>query len=146
MRLYESMFLVDNTRARGDLEGVMAELREMVERAGGEVVNCDKWDERKLAYEISGQRRGTYILCHWNGPPTASARVERQCRLSSLVLRVLNVVDEDGVEVVKPREEPAHYGAQASGRDRDRDQGRPARNQERPGSTGKGREARGSRH
>ncbi len=118
MRLYESMFLVDNTRARGDLEGVITELREMVERAGGEVVNCDKWDERKLAYEVSGQRRGTYILCHWNGPPTAPARIERQCRLSGVVLRVLNVVDEDGIEVVKPREEFVRHGPPASRGDR----------------------------
>ncbi len=107
MRLYESMFLVDNTRARGDLESVIAELRELVERADGEILNCDKWEERKLAYEISGQRRGTYVLCHWNGPSTAPARVERQCRLSSLVLRVLSVVDEDGVDIAKPREEVA---------------------------------------
>lgn len=108
MRLYESMFLVDNTRGRADLEGVTAELKEIVERAGGEVVNCGKWDERKLAYEISGQRRGTYILCHWNGPSTAPAKVERQCRLAGVVLRVLNVVDEDGAEIAKPREETTY--------------------------------------
>ncbi len=112
------MFVVDNTRARGDLEGVIAELREMVERAGGEILNCDKWDERKLAYEISGQRRGTYILCHWNGPSAAPARVERQCRLSGLVLRVLNVVDEDGVEIAKPREEAAYRRDRKSTTDR----------------------------
>ena len=119
MRLYESMFLVQNTRARENLEGVIAELREMVERAGGEVVNCDKWEERKLAYEIGGQRRGTYILCHWNGTPGAPARVERQCRLSGVVLRVLNVVDEDGVETAKPREEPASRRDRDGRRDRE---------------------------
>ena len=108
LRLYESMFLVDNSRAREGLDGVIAELRGMVDRAGGEVVNCDKWDERKLAYEINGQRRGTYVLCHWNGPPDAPAKVERQCRLSGVVLRVLNVLDEDGVDIVKPREESAY--------------------------------------
>ena len=118
MRLYESMFLVQNTRARSDPEEVIAELKEMVVRAGGEVVNCDKWDERKLAYEINKQRRGTYVLCHWNGPPSAPAKVERQCRLSDVVLRVLNVVDEDGVEIAKPREEFARHGAQASRGDR----------------------------
>jgi small subunit ribosomal protein S6 len=102
------MFLVSNTRAKESLDGVIAELTELVSRAGGEVVNCAKWEERKLAYEINGQRRGTYILCHWNGPPAAPAKVERQSQLSSLVLRVLNVLDEDGVENPKPREEPVH--------------------------------------
>ncbi len=115
MRLYESMFLVENTRAKEDLDGVIAELGEIVSRAGGEVVNCDRWEERKLAYQIDGRRRGTYVLCHWNGPPAAPAKVERQSRLSSLVLRVLNVVDEDGITVLKPREELAPR------RDRDRE-------------------------
>ncbi len=121
MRLYESMFLVSNTRAKDGLDEVIAELTELVSRAGGEVVNCDKWEERKLAYEINGQRRGTYILCHWNGPPAAPAKVERQSRLSALVLRVLNVLDEDGTESLKPREEPAH--SRDRDRDRDRDRG-----------------------
>jgi small subunit ribosomal protein S6 len=114
LRLYESMFLVSNTRAKEGLDDVIAELTDLVSRAGGEVVNCGKWEERKLAYAIDGQRRGTYILCHWNGPPGAPAKVERQSRLSPLVLRVLNVLDEDGIENVAPREEPVH------GRDRER--------------------------
>jgi small subunit ribosomal protein S6 len=134
LRLYESMFLVDNARAKEDLDGTVAELREMVERVGGEIVNCDKWDEKKLAYAINGQRRGTYVLCHWNGPPGAPAKLERACRLSALVLRVLNVLDEDGIEIVKPRED--HGYRRDRDRDMDRDRGR---------GRGRDRETRGGR-
>ena len=74
MRLYETMFLVDNGRAKDDLDGILAELGEMVARAGGEMVNIGKWDERKLTYEIKHQRRATYVLAHWNGPPDGPAR------------------------------------------------------------------------
>jgi len=105
-KLYETMFLVDNTRAKDHVEDVVADLREMVVRAGGEVVNCEKWDERKLAYTIAGRKRATYCICHWNGPPDAVAKLERACRLSEMVLRVLNVCDEDGLEMPSPREDP----------------------------------------
>ena len=105
MRLYETMFLVNGARAKENVEPLVAELTEMVARTGGEVVNCDKWEERKLAYQIAHQRRGVYVLCHWNGPPDAPAKLERACRLSEAVLRVLTVVDEDGIEMPKPREE-----------------------------------------
>ncbi len=99
------MFLADNTKAKEDIDGILAELGEIVTRAGGEVVNIDKWDERKLTYEIKRQRRGTYVLCHWNGPIDAPAKVERSCLLSETVLRVLNLRDEDGTEIKSPREE-----------------------------------------
>ncbi len=124
MRLYESMFVVNNTRAREDLDGLIAELKAMVERAGGTVVNCDKWDERKLAYEIGGQRRATYVLCHWNGPSSAPAKLERQSGLSAVVIRVLNTLDEDGIAIAKPREEPVQRRDGDRDRDRDRDRGR----------------------
>lgn len=99
------MFLVDNGRAKDDLDGILAELGEMVARAGGEMVNIGKWDERKLTYEIKHQRRATYVLAHWNGPPDGPARIERSCALSETVLRVLTLRDEDGTEIMSPREE-----------------------------------------
>lgn len=105
MRLYETMFLADNTKAKEDLDGVLAELGEIVTRGGGELVNIGKWDERKLTYQIKRERRGTYVLCHWNGPADAPAKVERSCSLSETVLRVLTVHDEDGTEIKGPREE-----------------------------------------
>ena len=110
MRLYETMFLVDNAKAKENVEAVAAELKEMLERFGGEVINCEKWDERKLAYQIVKQRRGTYMLSHWNGPPDAPAKLERACQLSDTVLRVLTVLDEDGIEVPKPREDTRRDG------------------------------------
>jgi small subunit ribosomal protein S6 len=115
LRLYETMFLVDNSRAKENVDAVAGELKSLVERAGGEVVNCDKWDERKLAYEIAGLRRGTYVLCHWNGPPDAAARLERLCRLSETVLRSLTVRDEDGIEIAGPRQEPRGAREPAAG-------------------------------
>jgi small subunit ribosomal protein S6 len=136
LRLYESMFVVDNARAKENLQGVMDGLKEMLARAGGEVVNMGKWDERRLTFQIKRQRRGTYILCHWNGPPGAPPKLERACRLSESVLRILTIVDEDGVEIAKPREE---YHARRDGfgragrsqdrgaRDRGKDRGKDSR-------------------
>ncbi len=122
MRLYESMFLVDNSRAKEDVDGVVEELKELVTRTGGEVVNAGKWDERKLMYQIDRHRRGTYVLCHWNGPADAPAKLERQCLLAESVLRVLTVRDEDGTEIKGPRDD--YHPRRDRDRDRDRDRGR----------------------
>lgn len=101
MRLYEAMFLVDAARAREKIDPVLDDLRGMVERVGAEVVSCEKWDERRLAYRIKRHRRGTYVLCHFNGPPDSIVKLERACKLSDSVLRVLVVRDEDGIETSK---------------------------------------------
>jgi small subunit ribosomal protein S6 len=99
------MFIVDNGRAKQNLDAVLGELKDLIARAGGELVNIDRWDERKLAYEIKKQRRGTYVLSHWYGPADAPAKAERQCGLSETVLRVLTVQDEDGTRIAKSRQE-----------------------------------------
>jgi len=135
LRLYESMFVVDNAKAKENLQEVMDGLKEMLARADGEVVNMGKWDERRLTFQIKRQRRGTYILCHWNGPQDAPPKLERSCRLSEWVLRVLTVVDEDGVEIAKPREE---YHARRDGFGRaGRSQDRGARDRDRGKDRGK---------
>ena len=61
----------------------------MVERHGGEVLLIKKWDERKLAYEIKKQKRGTYIICYYKGPGASVTAIERDVNLNDDVLRVL---------------------------------------------------------
>ena len=48
-----------------------------------------KWDDRRLAYEIKGQKRGVYILAYFKAPGVDISHVERDCNLSEKVLRAL---------------------------------------------------------
>ncbi|MBN1257553.1 MAG: 30S ribosomal protein S6 [Planctomycetes bacterium] len=98
MKLYEAMFIVNNNAAKENYEKVEAEALGCITRHGGEIVNTIKWDERRLTYEINKQKRGTFILCHFNAPHDAIGKIEKQCRLSEVILRVLIVVDTDGPE------------------------------------------------
>ena len=101
-KLYEAMFIVDSAKAKEDYAKMEGECLGCVTRHGGEIVKSVKWDDRKLAYEIKKIRRGTYILLHFNADPAAITRIERQCALNENVLRVLILVDEDGVETDLP--------------------------------------------
>ncbi|MFH0910990.1 MAG: 30S ribosomal protein S6 [Planctomycetota bacterium] len=101
MRLYEAMFLVNQNSAKEHYEKVEAEVCNCITRHGGEIVNTLKWDERRLAYEIKKQKRAVFVLVHFNAPTDSIARIERQCRLSEIILRALIILDEDG-PVVEP--------------------------------------------
>jgi len=88
-RLYEGLFLVDSGQAAADWDGVIAAIEKALKRADAEVVSIKKWDERKLAYDVEGKSRGTYILAYFNSDPVKIASIERDVTLSEQIIRVL---------------------------------------------------------
>lgn len=85
---YEAMFLMSQSVA-ADLGGAVAHINEILARGHAEVVAMRKWDERRLAYEIKGQKRGVYILAYFKAASKDIAHIERDCNLSEKVLRTL---------------------------------------------------------
>jgi len=89
IRLYEGMFLVDSGKAASDWEKMLATIKNVLNRAGAEVVSIEKWDERNLTYEINKQTRGTYILSYFKADSSRVKEIERYSRLSEEIMRVL---------------------------------------------------------
>ena len=87
--LYEALFLVSQAALSTDSAGVTAHVEEMLDRAEAETLTLQKWDERKLAYPIEGQKRGTFLIAYFKARPTQIANIERDCNLSEQVLRVM---------------------------------------------------------
>jgi small subunit ribosomal protein S6 len=85
---YEAMFLLP-AGASAEMEKSQQLVRGIIERHGGEVVVLKKWDERKLAYEIGGQKRGLYIIAYFRAPGTAVTPIEREVNLSEDIIRVM---------------------------------------------------------
>lgn len=85
---YEAMFLLSQAQA-ADLGAAVDHLREVIAHAGAELVAMKKWDERRLAYEVDKQKRGTYILAYFSSDPVNIATIERSCNLSEKILRTL---------------------------------------------------------
>ena len=88
-KLYEGMFLVDSSKAGADWDGIMAAIRTILEKAGAEIDSIKKWDDRRLAYEIKGKSRGTYILSYFRVDGERIQDIEKSVRLSEKIMRVL---------------------------------------------------------
>ena len=88
-KLYEAMFLVDSADAGSDWDGVIAAITKILERAKVEIVSIKKWDDRKLAYEIKGKSRGTYLLCYFRSDGQRNHEIEKGVQLSERIIRVL---------------------------------------------------------
>lgn len=109
---YETMFVVNPSVVTTDeeLAPVMERFRQLVVDNGGEVLSISKWDKRRLAYEIAGQREGIYVLMFFKSEPSVQKELDRVFRISDEVIRHLikRVEEKDIVEPPKPAaEEPA---------------------------------------
>jgi small subunit ribosomal protein S6 len=103
---YEAMFLL-GPQAATEPEAAINLCRGIIERHGGKIMVIKKWDERKLAYPIGGQKRGTYVLSYFKGPGSAVVPIERDVSLSEEVLRVLvsraDHLNKDEMEAAQPQ-------------------------------------------
>ena len=67
------------------------EVEGYVEAAGGEMLVSRLWEERRLAYAINGQRKGTYWLIYFRLPTLRLTELTRQCEINDGILRQLFV-------------------------------------------------------
>ena len=95
--LYEAMFLVDSAEATSDWDGINTVIRTILEKAEAEIVSMRKWDERRLAYEVNGKSKGTYILCYFKADGGRIREIERNVQLSERIMRVL-ILSTEGRE------------------------------------------------
>ena len=116
-RRYEGMFLVESGLASKDWDATEKKLREVVERSGGSVLSSGRWDERKLAYEIGGAKRGTYWLCYFQADGEAPGKIRRTAALSDTVLRCMVLAMDLAEEV--PQDVTTRRTTVAIGEDRE---------------------------
>ncbi|MBC8202235.1 MAG: 30S ribosomal protein S6 [Planctomycetes bacterium] len=88
IRTYEGMFLFPQS-ATANLQEAADHVKGILDRCGATIVSFQKWDDRRLAYEVQGNKRGVYFLAYFTAPTTALAEIERRCNLSEELLRTM---------------------------------------------------------
>lgn len=84
---YEGMFLVDAGQPNAQV--ALEPVRHVLERSEAEILSLKPWDERRLAYEIQGRKRGLYILGYFRLDPSKVVELEHDCLLNEKILRSL---------------------------------------------------------
>ncbi len=88
-QVYEGLFIFDSNKYARDQATLPGEVEAMITSGGGEVVVSRLWEERRLAYPIRGQRKGTYWLIYFRSPTGEITTLNRKCELHESVLRHL---------------------------------------------------------
>ena len=85
---YEGFFLASQAAA-ADLNACVEHVAELIKRGDGEIIAFQKWDERRLAYEIKKHKRGVYFLVYFKADPANLGDIERVANLSEQLLRFM---------------------------------------------------------
>ncbi len=89
--VYEGMFILDSNRYARDAGGVANQISTLITKCGGEIAVSRLWEERRLAYPIKGQRKGTYWLTYFKLDPSQVSALTRETQLNDNILRCLFV-------------------------------------------------------
>jgi small subunit ribosomal protein S6 len=125
--VYEAMFIFDSNRFARERAALPVEVETAIKNAGGEVVVSRLWEERRLAYPINGQRKGTYWLIYFRGPSSIVDPLNKSWEihdgiLRHLVLKIHPHLVEAVLEHAKAGPpQPAPVPAPAAARDRAHD-------------------------
>jgi ribosomal protein S18/ribosomal protein S6 len=117
------MFLLDSGLAAKDFAAAEALVLDLIHRYGTKVVLSGQWDERKLAYAVKKQRRGTYYLAYFEAEGNAAQSIRNDARLVEGILRclILRVPDDAEVPtVIEVPKAPLHVEEDPRARDKRR--------------------------
>ncbi|GAB4452472.1 MAG: hypothetical protein OHK0029_03440 [Armatimonadaceae bacterium] len=88
---YEAMLLVDAAFTSEQIQAVIEKYTGIITENGGVVDDIDRWDPRRLAYEIKRKREGIYIVVNFVATPAARDELHRIIGISDDVLRAMIV-------------------------------------------------------
>lgn len=86
---YDCFLIFDSNKYNRDPGGVAGTLQQLIENLGGEILASRLWEERKLAYPINGQSKGTYWITYFNMDTSRMTEFNRACQLDENILRFL---------------------------------------------------------
>ena len=87
MRKYECTYILDPGLTDEEQEPLIERFKTLVSDNGGAVDAVDKWERRRLAYEVKGKREGVYVVMNFNGEPQTETELGRVLRITDGVLR-----------------------------------------------------------
>ncbi|MEO6809571.1 MAG: 30S ribosomal protein S6 [Isosphaeraceae bacterium] len=89
MNTYEAMFILDSAKTAVSWDDAVQQVHDVLTKHEAEIVATRHWDERRLAYAVEGQKKGTYLLTFFRADGSKLNDIEAAYRLSDLVVRDL---------------------------------------------------------
>lgn len=99
------MLLLDNREVKKGWQTLKDDVCSVFQKHGANVLSAKRWDERRLAYPINQQLRGTYLLMYVDCDTQSLSAIRRDLEYSESVMRHLVLACEEMPEAAQDPEE-----------------------------------------
>jgi small subunit ribosomal protein S6 len=91
---YETIFIVRIDKTEEEQAAVVEKIKSLIE-ANATVESVDVWGKRRLAYEISDQTEGYYVLVNFAAQPEFPKELERVYGITEDIIRSIIIKKEE---------------------------------------------------
>ena len=91
METYQTIVVIDSLLKSEEIDAVIEKILRIINNNGGKVTNVDRWEKKRLAYEIKKRQYGYYVEIDFEAPGNLVKILERDYRLDENILRYLTV-------------------------------------------------------
>ncbi len=96
MRTYETIFIIHPDVAADAYTEVVDKYKGILSDLDAEMIAVEEWGNRKLAYLVQKQKRGSFVLFAYNGKPDGIRELERRFRIDDKIIKFMTVLLEEG--------------------------------------------------
>lgn len=95
MSFYESVFIIRQDVSSADVDKITEDVSAVLTNLGSEILKKEYWGLRSLAYDISNNKKGHYILVGHSSSNQALKALEHKMKYSQDVIRHLTLKVEE---------------------------------------------------
>jgi len=104
---YEILLMLDPEQAEARQDGIVARMRELIEKNSGTWQSHDAWGRRRLAYPIAHKEEGVYHFVVFDEEAETLTEVSRVLKIEDAVLRHMATRHIAGSRTSAPRDDAA---------------------------------------
>ena len=94
MTQYETIFIYSPDFPAEKATAILDKVKSIITQDSGEIISLNEWGKRRLAYRISGQSEGVYVMLDYKASGKAVSGMESYFRVTEGILRYLTVKKE----------------------------------------------------
>lgn len=93
-RNYEAVYIMNPAIGEEAITATSEKIQALVE-ASATIIKMDVWGRRRLAYEISDQKEGYYVLINFSAEAEFPKELERVLKITDGVMRYMVIRTDD---------------------------------------------------
>jgi len=92
MNYYESIIILKPQVEDNTVKSTQEKYISLIKENQGEILKCENWGLRNLAYDIKNNQQGFYIQFHFKAEPSFISKLEKTYKHDEIVIRYLTVL------------------------------------------------------